>query len=254
MGIGFFVTNVPVVISGYFDKGRSTAIGISWIGSTFCGMFFPIFIQYLLKHKTAQDVLLILSYFSFFGLFASLLMIPAKNKKENLNGNSTNVISLNEKKSITISSSELSRKDERIGVIQYLKKDVSLLTNPALLMISLMYMVFIYTYLSHLIVLQTFAEERKLSKLQANSLVMYMAFGDFAGRIIPGLLHYYGIVNNRQTYIGSMFLLATSFLLLPYFAVDYTSFILLSILTGTMNGVQMVQTLVIMTEYLGKLI
>lgn len=53
-------------------------------------------------------------------------------------------------------------------------------------------------------------------------------------------------------YVISIVLLGVSFALMPILAHDLVSFVVLVMITGLMNGVQMTMPAVVMSEYLGE--
>lgn len=263
-GVGLFVSLIPVLLAQHFDRGRSTAFGFCYAGCTVSSIIFPRLIQHMVLSSTLSHVYEVLALSCSIGLFGAMLLFPISSPKSKSTAiDSTTHLtisrSIHDQSAGPSNQTTLparSKSSRTIGAITSIwnrfKQDLLLFTDLHFQLITFLYVTYIFTYLIFLIILQAFAEERGLSKWHANALVVYFSMADLCGRLVPGLLHLLRLMSNRNTYVTSMFALGVSFVLMPAIAHDLTSFVLLVVCSGLMNGVQMTLPGVVMSEYLGK--
>lgn len=179
IGVGMFVGLIPIIISEYFDQGRSTACGVSYAGCTLASFVFPIFLQSMLDRFDLRIALAALSMISFSSLITAwpFESRPVKLVEDGEDGDEA--------------------QPENRNLVQQLRKDLDVLRLPSFWIVSVFYVVFIYVFLIFIIVLPDLAVERGLSRQSAAFLLSIHSIGDFAGRILPGYLHYTNIVRNQ---------------------------------------------------------
>ena len=83
------------------------------------------------------------------------------------------------------------------SLVQQFGEDLKILRLPSFWVVTIFYVVFIYVFVVFIIVLPDLAVDRGLSRQSAAFLLSIHSVGDFAGRLIPGYLHYLNIVQNQ---------------------------------------------------------
>lgn len=181
IGVGLFVGLIPIIITERFDKGRSTACGVSYAGCTLASFVFPILLQVMLDHFDLRIALAALSLIAFSSLITAW---PFKSKPANPDAQETG---------------EEEDSDLRINrsLMEQFEEDLKILKLPAFWVVTVLYVVFIYVFVIFIIVLPDLAVDRGLSRQSAALLLSIHSIGDFAGRLIPGYLHYLNVVHNQ---------------------------------------------------------
>lgn len=92
---------------------------------------------------------------------------------------------------------KLDDESEKRSLVQQFRNDLKVLRLLPFWIVTVFYIVFIYVFLIFLIVLPDLAVERGLDKQSAAFLLSVHSIGDFAGRLMPGYLHYMNIIHNQ---------------------------------------------------------
>ena len=76
IGIGFVAGLLPVILTAYFDRGRTAACGLSYAGAGVGAFVFPLVFQHLLDVYGLQGSLLLMGGLSLHAVCAALLLLP----------------------------------------------------------------------------------------------------------------------------------------------------------------------------------
>lgn len=132
----------------------------------------------------------------------------------------------------------------------HIKNDAKIFCNLQFNLCTFIYVVFIINFVSFLIILPDFAKDRGLTVNQGTLLLSLFSVTDFFGRILPGWASYFGLITNKNIYVGSIGLMGVCFILMPM-ADGFSEFVILTLLCGFFTGCQMVLPPVVISEYFG---
>ena len=138
------------------------------------------------------------------------------------------------------------------SLIKQLNEDFKILKLFPFWAVSSIYIIFIYVFLIFLIILPDLAVNRGLDKQSAALLVSIYSIGDFAGRLIPGYLHFKNVIHNQTFYSHSIIVMASLFILIEFYAISFLTFSILCFLIGFVSGCQMSLPVVVMVEFIGN--
>ena len=152
---------------------------MSYAGCTLASFVFPIVLQAVLDHFDLRTALITLSLIAFSSLAAAW---PFTSK-------------------IKSDQEEEEGSDLRINrsLIEQFEEDLKVLKLPSFWVVTVFYVVFIYVFVILIIILPDLAVDRGLGRQSAAFLISIHSIGDFAGRLIPGYLHYLNVVHNQVT-------------------------------------------------------
>ena len=86
IGIGFVAGLLPVILTAYFDRGRTAACGLSYAGAGVGAFVFPLVFQHLLDVYGLQGSLLLMGGLSLHAVCAALLLSPPDRRQEGRGG------------------------------------------------------------------------------------------------------------------------------------------------------------------------
>ena len=155
---------------------------MSYAGCTLASFIFPILLQAMLDHFDLRIALAALSLIAFSSLITAW---PFESKAATADPDRPPNDRPND------------QPETKRNLAQQFHEDLNILKLSSFWAVTVFYVVFIYVFLIFIITLPDLAVHRGLSSQSAAFLLSIHSIGDFAGRLIPGYLHYVNLVNNQ---------------------------------------------------------